>query len=171
MSWTPLVKTEIDFKGMSKSEVIKQNKKMLIALFKENGIKHTGKKIRQIANQSYVDLMKDEVWVNDLYQVNVDRYSSKHFIHLSIKNNNKSQICVSKWTHFQWIKNQLCGEESEGLELYPSEKRLINTANQYHIWVLKDKVQIPCGWNDGRVITDRSEFGTKQTLETKGRNK
>ena len=52
----------------------------------------------------------------------------------------------------QYIKNELVGEENEGFELYPRESRLVDTANQFHIWVFQEeKNGIPIGWEE-RVV-------------------
>lgn len=167
MEWQSLKRTELNVPP--EKEHIKQSAQQIKAMCKANGIKKTGKQIRKLANKSVKQLLRDEIWVNDLYQVNVDR-SDKHWVHLSIKRLDKEQIDYSKWQHFQWIKNQLVGEEYEGLELYPAESRLVNTANQYHVWVMNHpfpEAFIPCGWNEGRVLYDKSNNGSKQTLEVK----
>lgn len=38
------------------------------------------------------------------------------------------------WREFQQLKNQLAGEEWEGLELYPAESRLRDVGNAYLLW-------------------------------------
>lgn len=37
------------------------------------------------------------------------------------------------WRDFQQIKNELCGPESEAVEIYPAESRLVDTSNEYHL--------------------------------------
>jgi|TARA_R110000744_G_C19010710_1_gene522974 hypothetical protein len=91
------------------------------------------------------EIDKQEIWVNDIYQVNVLRGKNcDHFVHskalkgkcdyLTIKTHSKEAI--HDWRHFQIIKNELCGDEREAVEIYPGESRLMDTANQYHLWVL-----------------------------------
>ena len=169
MAWQPLKKGKLDLPPPEQhlKDTIAQHKKLYNA--NSDRPKLSGKQLRKKAKASIRDLLKDEIWVNNLYQVNVDR-SDKYWIHLSIKRLGKETLQGSAWQHFQWIKNQLVGEEYEGLELYPAESRLINTANQYHLWVMKypfPKGFIPCGWNEGRVTYDKSNYGSKQTLEEK----
>lgn len=53
--------------------------------------------------------------------------------HLSIRRNDRKP--VHDWNDLQWIKNQLVGPEFEAVELYPAESRLMDDANQYHLWV------------------------------------
>ena len=166
MKWQPLKRSELNLPPPKQhlEETVKQHK----ALYKCANKKLTGKQVRKRAKKAIKELLKDEIWVNNLYQVNVDR-TDKHWTHLSIKRLGKETLQGSAWQHFQWIKNQLVGEEYEGVELYPAESRLINTANQYHIWVMKHpfpEAFVPCGWNEGRVTYSKSNHGSKQTLES-----
>ena len=55
-------------------------------------------------------------------------------IHLSIKRHDREP--VSDWRDMQEIKNQIVGKEHEAVEIYPADSRLVDTANQYHLWVL-----------------------------------
>lgn len=96
---------------------------------------------------------RDEIWMNDLYQVNV-RGRGEPWIHLSIKRIDKAPI--HDWRHLQAIKNELVGPEHDALELYPAESRLVDTANQYHLWVLADAAdRIPVGWTE-RLVMDQT---------------
>ena len=115
---------------------------------------------RETATEYYKKLMEDKVWLNHLYQVNISDHGD--FWHLSIKRRDKEVI--RDWRHLQWIKNELVGEENEGLELFPAESRLVDTVNQYHLWVLKDpKARIPVGYNERLVYDDLPEkSNTKQ---------
>ena len=47
--------------------------------------------------------------------------------------------------------------EREGLELYPAEARLVDTANQYHLWVMPPGVRLEIGW-DRRSVLDHDEI-------------
>jgi hypothetical protein len=74
----------------------------------------------------------------------------KPLIHLSIRNHDRSTR--HDWRDFQRIKNQLAGEEYEGLEIYPAEDRKIDTANQYHIWCFPFTFEFGLGTE--RMVTD-----------------
>lgn len=106
----------------------------------------------------------EEVWVNDIYQVAVRRgleFGDLKMTHLSIKRLDKR--AVTDWRHMQWIKNQLVGDECEGCEIFPKESRLVDAANQYHIWVFENPDNIfPFGFFDGRVVSEKSFFGETQ---------
>ena len=98
------------------------------------------------------------VWENDKYIVHkhinrpMTNGSGILMTHLSIRNQENS--AEMDWRDMQYIKNELCGEELEGVELFPKESRLIDTCNQFHIWVFQEEENfMPIGW-DKRCVTD-----------------
>lgn len=109
----------------------------------------------------------DEIWCNDIYMVFLTR---KHpalnpaippMTWLSIKRHDKEPC--NDWRDFQFIKNQLVGEECEASQLYPAESRLVDGSNQYHLFCLVDPtLRFPYGFNDGRVITETPFDNGKQ---------
>ena len=92
------------------------------------------------------------IWLNDLYQVNVREIKGHGqdvagMLHLSVKRRDKQP--VHDWRHLQQIKNELVGHEYEAVEIYPAESRLVDTANQYHLWVFKDPTfRLPFGFSE-----------------------
>lgn len=93
---------------------------------------------------------KDErVYKNDAYQVNV-LVIDETWVHLSIKRIDKAPI--HDWRDLQAIKNMIVGPEHEGIELYPAESRLVDTANQYHLWCLRKGQRFPVGFIERMVI-------------------
>jgi hypothetical protein len=122
---------------------------------------------------------KPEIWVNDFYQVEVRRNIPVPAISgedgnpvtiawLSIKRRDKKAIL--DWRHLQWIKNELVGEENEGVEIFPAESRLIDAANQFHLWVFeKSGFHLPFGFKDGRMVTENSIMGEVQRKFPKNR--
>ena len=120
---------------------IKNRLQKNIEIAKELGEKLTWKQSKELQKE----LDKQEIWVNDIYQVNVlrgkdcDQYVHNKLLkgkcdYITIKTHKKEAI--RDWRHFQQIKNELCGKDREAVELFPSEERLVDTANQYHLWVL-----------------------------------
>lgn len=111
------------------------------------------------------ELAKDEVWKNNRYQVNVRRGqaldNAPTITHLSIKRLDKQPI--HDWRDLQRIKNQLVGPECEAIELYPAESRVVDLANQFHLWVFNDPgYRIPFGFDGGRHVDSRSGHGAVQ---------
>ena len=89
-----------------------------------------------------------QMFINNIYQV--IREDVGPMIHLSIKRIDGRPL--RSWKHLQQIKNELIGAENEGVELFPSEQRLVDTANQYHLWVAADPTyRFPFGFDDGPV--------------------
>lgn len=85
----------------------------------------------------------EEIWLNDLYQVVVHRF--ENYVHLNIRR--VDGYPGRDWRHFQQIKNELVGEECEGVELYPAESRLVDQSNKYHLFVCGDPTfRWPFGW-------------------------
>ena len=65
-------------------------------------------------------------------------------MHISFRKRDNSTLIP--WHQKQRIKNHFAGEDREAIEIFPSEHRLMDTANQYHLWVLPAGQQIPFGW-------------------------
>lgn len=101
------------------------------------------------------------VWRNSLYTVSKwDRQFEATgglvlmVTHLSIKRNDGA--AVRDWRHFQRIKNELCGAEREGVEIFPAESRLVDGANQFHVWVLPEGQRVPFGFETRLVSADQN---------------
>jgi hypothetical protein len=104
----------------------------------------------------------DEVWMNDLYQVTVDYMVSDlpdapqgrdGMLHLSIHTHSRDP--VRQWRHLQAIKNEVAGEDRSAVEIFPREDHLVDTSNEYHLWVLPTGVDLPFAWKDRFVSSDR----------------
>jgi len=95
----------------------------------------------------------DHLFVNSIYQVSVWYERSNVYgdiAHLSIKTPDKQ--ARHDWRDMQRIKNELCGPECEAVELYPAESRVVDTANQYHLFVFKEH-KLPLGFTE-RLVAD-----------------
>lgn len=51
------------------------------------------------------------------------------------------------WREMQRVKNSILGPEWEGAELYPAESRVVDTANQFHLWCVQ--FTFPFGFSAG----------------------
>ena len=49
------------------------------------------------------------------------------------------------WAEKQKIKDELFGKNRTAIEVYPSEDRLIDTADVYHLWVFDKNFKLPFG--------------------------
>lgn len=107
----------------------------------------------ELVRAVFEERMQDELWKNSRYQVAIDRAPPvgegwPAMIHLSIKRLDRAPIY--DWRDMQRIKNELVGPNHEAVQLYPSEERVVDTANQYHLWVLAEPgIGFPFGWTTG----------------------
>ncbi len=108
-----------------------------------------------------------EVWLNSTYTVYVARAEPDPkqpvSINLSIKRNDREPI--TDWRDKQAIKNQIVGPECEAVELYPAESRLVDSANQYHLWACPDPTwRFPLGFIGKYTLTaeEAQRVGAKQ---------
>lgn len=166
--WTPFEKVT----PLSRQEArqVIMTSKAIEAKEMRDGVKMSQNDREQLIEQSIDELLNCTTYVNNLYQV--ARYEPSGeisegvgIIHLSIKRLDKEPI--TNWNHLQRIKNEIVGPEHEACELFPAESRLVNLANQYHLWVLSDtEARFPFGFNDGRNVQDQVDGSTaKQSLE------
>jgi len=65
-----------------------------------------------------------------------------------------SREAVHDWRDLQRIKNELLGPEREACELFPAESRLVDTNNQYHLFVLPEGSAFPFGYAN-RDVSDQ----------------
>lgn len=106
------------------------------------------------------------LFVNSRYQVAVYKRQSygdaepMDLLHLSIKRIDGAAI--RDWRELQRIKNELVGPEHEGCELFPAESRLVDGANQYHVFVLADpQARFPFGFGE-RLVSEDQTYGCQQ---------
>jgi len=107
-----------------------------------------------------------EIWKNARYVVHVIRHEDAGpngcaIVQLSIRRTDRG--AAHDWRDFQRIKNQLVGPECEAVELYPAESRLVDTANQFHLWCVEDPAyRWPIGYSQGRIVSNENSGGSVQ---------
>ena len=175
--WNKLRKVSNPFQDMTRKErkaEIRRTLKRIKASYKESGRHSYGltKPTLRTAKRIFEDSCDDVWYANNLYQVNVnyehwDEDNKDGLIHLSIKNHERTTYIP--WQDKQWIKNDICGDEMEAVEIFPAESRMVNTANQYHLWVMN---KVPFGFPAGLRLGSEDQPGGegsrgKQTLATR----
>lgn len=111
------------------------------------------------------------VYANDIYQVS-EYDSESGMTHLSIKRQDRH--VVKDWRHLQAIKNEVCGPERTAIEIYPPESQLVDSANEYHLWVLPAEMELPFGFHEYLVSSDQqvAEFNhQREQGQHKGRQR
>jgi len=114
----------------------------------------------KVADPNYVGVFR-----NNLYQVMLREYPYNSNPDVKDDKRMVSWLVIRRldseptrdWRHFQKIKNDICGSECEGIELYPAESRLVDTSNQYHIFVMPLGAVLPFGYQE-RDVSDSSKL-------------
>lgn len=116
------------------------------------------------------------VWTNDVYQCTVYRVQEgppdETMLHLSLKRHDR--LAVHDWRHLQAIKNEVCGAERYAVEIFPPESRLVDSANEYHLWVFPVGFELPFGFADQLISSDSQveDFNARrETGQHKGRQR
>ena len=127
---------------------------------------------RADAKAYYAELPDSEIWHNEAYVVIVTRELDRALnpdqipglVWLSIRRQDREP--VRDWRDMQTIKNQLLGPECEAVEIYPAESRLVDAANQFHLFGFTDpSMRIPFGFPT-RGVTDSTVSRSKQRRRT-----
>jgi hypothetical protein len=95
-----------------------------------------------------------EIYRNSRYQVHVRRYHASDggpdLVHLSFKR--LDQAPLIPYRDKMRFKDEFVGPETEGVELLPARSREVDTANQYHVWIVDDATfRFPFGFTQRRV--------------------
>jgi hypothetical protein len=103
--------------------------------------------------QQVIQSLSWDIYSNDIYQVVVEKNGP--LIHICIRRHDE-QPCKD-WRDHQQIKNEIIGPEYEAVELFPAESRLIDTTNEYHLWVHPSpSFRFPFGFNSNRCVAGNS---------------
>ena len=120
---------------------------------------------RQIADSlGYFE--RCEQYISGLYHVAIDKRTEHgfgplgdiQFWHLSIKRHDREPM--NDWREMQRIKTEICGPDAEAVQLYPAEDRVVDTANQFHLYVLIG-CRYPFGFPAG-ARSDNENGGSRQ---------
>jgi hypothetical protein len=104
-----------------------------------------------------------EMWKNHRYTVIVGRDDNGHVEHISLRRNDRKP--TMPWRDLQRIKTELAGADAEAIELFPAEDRVVDCANQRHLWVWPPGEQIGIGFEHGMRGTpeEAAAFGAVQS--------
>tara|TARA_R110002020_G_scaffold399695_1_gene609527 strand:+ start:479 stop:1024 length:546 start_codon:yes stop_codon:yes gene_type:complete len=122
--------------------------------------------ITKVEAKKMIKTLNDQVfYANDLYncQVTEKKYNQSigtEITELSITRRDRKAI--HDWRHLQWIKNDILGVDVEAIELYPSESRLLDTANTFWLYAFPKGEILPFG----RVFDAPMVMSTKQAWES-----
>lgn len=93
-----------------------------------------------------------EVWLNNRYVCTVERRpDDDSVVVISLRRTDRKPI--RDWRDMQRIKNELAGYETEAVELFPADSRLMDSANQYWLWCLRPGERWPFGYDSALVAS------------------
>ena len=97
--------------------------------------KQIKEKFPQITDKVLDSQESDETWGNDRYTVSIHFLDGKRdgFVEMGIHNHNRTPHVG--WRHMQQIKNEVMGADREAVQIFPSEDRLVDTANEFWLYV------------------------------------
>ena len=102
------------------------------------------------------DAAVGEWWTNSRYLVikyRDKRHDGLGWVwHLSFRRHDRQPVGPEHFRDFQRIKNELLGVEATAFEVYPAERRLADTSNQYHLWAYDDLRGFPFGFINRGVL-------------------
>jgi hypothetical protein len=113
-------------------------------------VNHLGERVVEYANKRYGVCV---VWSDD--------HSS-----CRIMVTNSDQSARRDWRDFQRIKNEICGEDWFGYEVYPPESDAVDPSNAFFIWCFRVR-QLPdrCDMNGPRHFTPEQAMSPQRSGE------
>ena len=113
-----------------------------------------------IVAQQIEEATQAETWMNNLYVATVhdaEPWTEGWPLMRQLSIRRIDRAVIHDWRHLQQIKADIFGPDAEAVELYPSARRVVDTANSYHLWVLTPPgVMFPFGWSVGLRSDDNA---------------
>ena len=78
-------------------------------------------------------------------------------LHLSFRRQDRDQATLISWRDKQRMKNELCGADAEGVEVFPAESRMVDGSDQYHLWVAPPGYRFLFGYHQQRSVSWEGE--------------
>lgn len=160
-------------------EAFKDTGQQMLDFIEVPGQEPSTRTLKELAKSSGYSLSKvrkavrkmaaeERIYTNGTYQVNVAPAPTPEgfpeMIHLSIKRLDKDWM--HDWRELQQIKNMILSPEHEAVELYPAESRLVDVANQYHLWAFADPThRFPFGLLGRQVATGTGDIEADNTRQ------
>jgi len=86
-----------------------------------------------------------ECWFSRVYIVQVAQTRHEPWKRLSIRRLNGTEI-RENWNELWTIKNEIAGEDTTAVEVYPSTTDLVDLAPMRHLFVVPADFPLPCLW-------------------------
>lgn len=85
------------------------------------------------------------VYTNSIYAVFVAEHATEWGLVRQLMVRRFDEAPIRSWSDMQRIKNEIAGEDATGVEVYPAQDAVHDSANMYHIWILPSSVRLPFG--------------------------
>lgn len=121
--------------------------------------------------QAYIDhglTAPDAVYGNKTYSVFV-REIGRGALHISF--HRRDRAAIHDWRHMQAIKNEVAGPERLAVEIFPPESSLVDSSNEYHLWVVPEGAAIPFMWEGEPYVLAPDELEREMGGPTKARQR
>jgi hypothetical protein len=126
------------------------------------GLEDPGAAREMFAAAGLAGQMPDEWWGSTTYsvavrraRVNGVRQPRSELLHVTV--HRRDRKAIRDWRHMQAIKNDVAGPDRVAVEIYPAERNLVDSANEYHLWVLPVGVELPFGLEPGGMLLEPGE--------------
>ena len=117
-------------------------------------------KLRYTGDEDAGHGLVHECWENTRYHCSVRRFTKGWFLknqpYIVIGISNADESARHDWRDFQSIKNDICGRDWEGVELYPAESRLKDPSNRFYLWCCARGL-LDFGLPGGRLVLGADE--------------
>ena len=117
-------------------------------------------------NVNIDSLEYDEYWINNKYIVKVyypdnptHQFPNNKFTWLSFRNL-KNTHGAHDWRYMQMIKNEICGHERTAVEVFPPMSKLVDTCNQFHLWVYPEDYKLDFGYSEKSIMPNQQIAAT-----------
>jgi hypothetical protein len=155
--WQPLVKDPDWFREQKREQVAKMVREASLT---------------DISDKALDSLLPDETWGNNRYTVNIHFLDGDRdgFVELAVHNHNRTPHVP--WRHLQQIKDEVMGPDREAVQLFPADDRLVDTANEYWLYVYPvgkapmRKRGVKLGMDHGRNVSYEAPEGFGRSRQT-----
>jgi hypothetical protein len=88
---------------------------------------------------------RNDFWIVQVYEFNCALGPMLHLAIRSIAQAGTDSGLEPSWSELQRIKNELCGEQAEAVQVHPRPADLMDQADMYHLFVLPQGWPLPFG--------------------------
>lgn len=113
----------------------------------------------------------DEIWGSNLFSVTVYYATVEGVVQprselLWLSIHRRDRKAIRDWRHMQAIKNDVAGRDRVAVEIYPAEKDVVDTSNEYHLWVMPADFVLPFGLDPGGLLMTPEDLASMDGLPT-----